>query len=217
MYYIFMLFLRTKNIKSLFFNSISKDVRYSSTSKIIKSKIIGNVTLGNHSTIVSSVITGRVNIGDYTYLSGPNINIHCMLNEVNIGNFCSIARGVQIQEYNHPIDNLSTSFINKKFKNSIKIEDEVVSKGSINIGHDVWIGANVIILSGVSIGIGCIIAAGSVVTKNVPDFAIVAGNPARLVKFRFEEKKQIDILSSKWWEKSPSEILLLSKKYEHNA
>ena len=214
MYYLIRAVIRTRSLKTLWGSSISKDVSYQKTSKIIRSKLSGNIKLEENTTIVSSIITGDVEIGAYSYLSGPNINIHSCINKVKIGRFCSIARGVQIQEYNHPINKLSTSFLKKKLSHSNSIKEEIESKGEVIIGHDVWIGANAIILSGVKIGTGSIIAAGAVITKDVPPFAIVGGNPAKIIKFRFDDKVQNEIINSEWWNKKPKEILQLSSKYE---
>ncbi|NKD28413.1 CatB-related O-acetyltransferase [Enterococcus casseliflavus] len=71
---------------------------------------------------------------------------------------------------------------------------------SVRIGNDVWIASDVKILEGVNIGNGSIIATGAVVTKNVEPYSIVGGVPAKLIKYRFEEKKIIEIMSTKWWE-----------------
>jgi serine acetyltransferase len=69
------------------------------------------------------------------------------------------------------------------------------------VGNDVWIGSGAIILDGISIGDGAIIGAGSVVTKDVPDYAIVAGTPAKVLKFRFTEKEILFLKNYKWWDK----------------
>ena len=208
-------FFRTLDYKIFFGSVLSKDFLYSKSSKIIKSVIIGRVSVAEKTTIVKSTITGNVSIGAYTYLSGPNIFIHAAINNVEIGNFCSIARGVQIQEYDHRTDRLSTSFLKKKLlKDSKSIAEEVVSKGSIIIGNDVWIGTNAIITSGVKIGHGAIIGAGSIVTKDVPNFGIVVGNPAKLIKYRFSDSIQREILDSAWWDKSAEEILLMERNHE---
>lgn len=102
-----------------------------------------------------------------------------------IGKFCSIAAGVNIGLGQHPVEYVSThpSFysvsqpIAKTYSGSDLFEP---FKGRINIGHDVWIGQNVLVMDGLKIGTGAIIAAGAVVTKDVPPYAIVAGVPARL-------------------------------------
>ena len=73
-------------------------------------------------------------------------------------------------------------------------------KGDIKVGNDVWIGATSTIMSGITIGDGAIIGAGSMVTKNVPPFAIVAGNPSKIVKYRFTEEQIEKLLQISWWD-----------------
>jgi carbonic anhydrase/acetyltransferase-like protein (isoleucine patch superfamily) len=74
------------------------------------------------------------------------------------------------------------------------------TKGSIVVGNDVWVGTRAIILSGVTIGDGAIVAAGSVVTKDVPPYAIVAGNPARLIRYRFSDETIAAMCRIRWWD-----------------
>ena len=106
------------------------------------------------------------------------------LERLVIGSFCSIAPGVKfIVSSEHPYKGLSTYPFKVMY---LDFEYEALSKGSIIVKDDVWIGANSTILSGVTIGQGAIVAAGSVVTKNIPPYAIVGGNPARVIKYRFE-------------------------------
>lgn len=148
--------------------------------------------------------TGKLKIGNYTY--GIN-NLSILSNNgseemVEIGKFCSIASGVTIiTGGNHPIHWKSLYPIRIKFNLVGKYEDGMpFSKGPIIIGNDVWIGTNVLILSGVKIGNGSVLAAGSVVTKDVPPFSIVAGNPAKVIKFRFDSD-QIKLISNlSWWD-----------------
>jgi acetyltransferase-like isoleucine patch superfamily enzyme len=96
------------------------------------------------------------------------------------------------------------------FYNSVlgTIPSDSIQDRPLTIGHDAWIGANAIITPGCdTIGIGAVVGAGSVVTKSVPDFAIVAGNPAKLIRYRFDAKAQEQILRSNWWNKSKHECL----------
>lgn len=127
-----------------------------------------------------------VTIGYQTY--GPlNILDWGSSNEgLKIGRFCSIANGVLfILGGNHKYDTITTF----PYKVRYKFEKiEAYSNGIINIGDDVWIGTNAIIMSGISIGQGAIIAAGSVVTKNIDAYSIVGGNPAKVIKKRFENE-----------------------------
>ena len=125
-----------------------------------------------------------VSVGQRTYgtLTVLNHNKDCHL---KIGAFCSIAPNtVFVPGSDHPLNDISTY----PFKTQIlNIESEALSKGDIVIDDDVWIGLNSIILSGVHIGQGAVVAAGSVVSKDVPPYAIAAGNPAKVIKYRFEQ------------------------------
>jgi virginiamycin A acetyltransferase len=161
--------------------------------------IRGNVTVGNNCILKFVDIAGKVHIGNYTTINGPNVQIFSKVNPIVIGSFCSIARDVAMQEYNHRTDRLSTYYFEKNFV-GVKSQNEIFSKGPITIGSDVWIGTKSIILSGVTIGHGAIIAAGSVVTKDVPPYAIVGGNPARLIKYRFASDIIEDLLKLSWWD-----------------
>lgn len=126
-----------------------------------------------------------VHVGYKTY--GP-IEVYSDVPTVSlkIGNFCSIGpETIFILGKDHPLGLISTY----PFKYNIlqNIEFESTSKGDIIVGDDVWFGYRTIVLSGVEIGQGAVIAAGAVVTKDVPPYAIVGGNPARVLKYRFSE------------------------------
>lgn len=127
----------------------------------------------------------RVTVGNSTY-GGLYILMHNNFNCVEIGNYCSIApEAAFIAESDHPMKQVSTF----PYKNKcLNMGWEAVSKGDIIVGDDVWIGYRATVLSGVHIGQGAVIAAGSVVNKDVPPYAIVGGVPAKIIKYRFDEK-----------------------------
>ena len=136
-------------------------------------------------------------VGKYTYFGNNN-----SVQDAEFGSFCSIASFCAIGGGEHPISFVSTSPVfyrgknvfNKNFSN-YKFEN---AKRTI-IGNDVWIGENVFIKAGVVIGDGAIIGAHSVVTRDVPPYAIVAGCPATIIRFRFDEKVSKQLLESQWW------------------
>lgn len=126
------------------------------------------------------VSVGKMTYGLLNVLNSNNTNY------LKIGSFCSIAPNVTfIPCSDHRIDTISTF----PFKvECLGEEFEAVSKGDITVGDDVWIGYGATILSGVHIGQGSVVAAGAVVTKDVPPYAIVGGVPTRIIKYRFNEK-----------------------------
>ena len=146
--------------------------------------------IGKYSTIMKNTeVDSSTSIGKYCYI-GKN----CFITKTNIGNYCSIANNVSIGQGEHNVSNVSTS--------SLFYDDpynELTNKDCI-VGNDVWIGVDSIILRGVTIGNGAVIGANSVVTKDVPSFAVVVGSPAKVIKFRFDEKIINLIERSKWWE-----------------
>jgi virginiamycin A acetyltransferase len=168
-------------------------------SKIYLSEIHGKAKIGPNATLYGCIISGNVNVGRRTCLWGPNIQILSIIHPISIGGFCSIARDVTIQEYFHDSSKITTYYIGRNFFNQ-PIEYEVKSKGPISIGSDVWIGTGVQILSGVNIGHGAIIGANSVVTKDVPPYAIAGGNPAKTIKYRFAQDKISELINMRWWD-----------------
>ena len=148
-----------------------------------------------------------VTVGDYT-INNARIITASDENKLIIGKFCSIATGSSIiLSSGHRDDWISTyPFIHAEnksrfdhFKDSNK-RGIVKGKGDIIIGNDVWIGLNAIILPGVKIGDGAIIGAGSVVTKDVDDYEIVAGNPAKLIRHRFSSSEINELKKIRWWD-----------------
>lgn len=142
-------------------------------------------------------------IGDYTYGS-PNILFADSGALLQIGKFCSIADEVSIfLGGNHRHDWVTTYPFNKVdlFKNATKhITGHPSTNGNVNIGHDVWIGRGCTIMSGTTIGNGAVIAANSLVSKDIGDYEIWGGNPARLIKRRFNDDTIKKLSQNPWWE-----------------
>ncbi|MBO4922842.1 MAG: CatB-related O-acetyltransferase [Bacteroidales bacterium] len=137
----------------------------------------------------------------------------CQIVNCHIGSFCSIADNVKIGGARHPIEwvGMSPVFysgrdsIKKKFSTFDRVEDKVTI-----VGNDVWIGANAIIIQGVKIGNGAVIGAGSVVTHDVGDYEIVAGNPAKVIRKRFSDDIINELLNIRWWNLSDDKLDTLS-------
>jgi virginiamycin A acetyltransferase len=146
-----------------------------------------------------------VDIGLYTY--GPLDNNPALLNRgTTIGRYCSIYYTVRRFNHNHPANIKSTHpFFYEPALGMVK--DDIIKRTPLVIGNDVWIGHNAIILNTVkSIGDGAVIGAGAVVYDNVPPYAIVMGQPSRVVRFRFSEPRIKELLAEKWWLKSIVEL-----------
>ncbi len=145
--------------------------------------------------------SGLLEVGRYTY-GKPIIDVYKNSErKVTIGSFCSISKNVRIITGGiHPTNWVSTYPIRDFIGVDIPYDGMPTSNGEVFIGHDVWIGTGVTILSGVSIGTGAIISACTVVTKDVPPYAIVAGVPNKVLRLRFSEDKINHLLKIKWWE-----------------
>jgi acetyltransferase-like isoleucine patch superfamily enzyme len=120
--------------------------------------------------------------------------------KLKIGNFCSISLNVMIfLGGEHRTDWVTTYPFNVFWDSAKHIQGHPKSKGDVIIGNDVWIGMDALILSGVTIGDGAVIGTNAVVAKNVPPYAIVAGNPARIIRYRFDAETIEKLLEIAWW------------------
>jgi len=188
------------------YNHIDKKAHIHPSAYISGSSIYGDVQIDDGCKIFQAEILGKIKIARYTSLWGSNITIIGREEGITIGSFCSIARNVSIQEDSHNPNRITTYFVEQNVLGLALSENANVSKGAIKIGNDVWIGSGAQILSGVTISDGAIIGAGAIITKDVPAYAIVVGNPAKVVKYRFDKDKISYLLNLKWWEWSVEEI-----------
>lgn len=174
-----------------------------SDAKLIAHRLVTRWKLGEapgHRRVAyNAKVSGPVRIGDYTYIGGRS-EIRAVLSEIVIGRYCSIGRDVKIfsSGQDHRFDGLSTypfyvidPSIDRRYYN--------VERPDTTIGNDVWIGSNASVMAGVSVGDGAVIGTSSVVTRDVPAFAVVAGTPARQIGTRFEPAVAEAVSRSQWW------------------
>lgn len=162
--------------------------------------------LDGHNKISAKTVIGHSHIGRYTYIQAD-----CYLPFCEIGSFCSIAPHVRIIAYRHPTRTfVSTSPVffstlrqcGRTFVKENRFEEQVLADGkSAIIGHDVWLGQEARLIEGIRIGNGAIVAAGALVTKDVPPYAIVGGVPAKVIRYRFSDEQIKYLEALKWWEK----------------
>lgn len=156
---------------------------------------------------------GKYSYGYEQFWEGNNLK----RNLKQIGAFCSIARNVLIPDGNHQLSYISTNpfLFNKGF--GFLPEDLNISQNfkcqNIIIGNDVWIGQNVILMPGIVIGDGAVIGAGTIVTKSIPPYAIVAGVPGKIIRYRFNQDQINHLLQSKWWEWDDEQIKMQIKSF----
>lgn len=181
---------------------IAKFLKKIRLSSVKNSKIARTSKIGSGSNVANSTMD-RYSFCGYD----------CDINNAVIGSFCSIASNVCIGGAMHPVDWVSMSpvfysgrdSVKKKFSRFDRPADKIT-----HIGSDVWIGDGAFIKQGVNIGVGAVIGMGSVVTKDVPPYTIVAGNPAHVIRKRFSDDIINRLLESRWWEMSDSQLKILA-------
>ena len=181
----------------------SKILEYRNRHKSLRIGYMSNVNnckFGIYNTVYSYVSLNQIELGDFTYISD-----YTSILRTTIGKFCSIGPDCKIGLGKHPTkDFVSTHPV---FFSTLKQAQVTFADRNyfdefayIIIGNDVWLGANVIVVDGVKIGDGAIVAAGSVVTKDIPPYTIVGGVPAKIIKYRFEKEEIKKLLQLKWWD-----------------
>ncbi|UTM56559.1 hypothetical protein L4174_012095 [Photobacterium sp. CCB-ST2H9] len=176
---------------------------------ILKNSQLGlNCIIGDFSRIYESSLTDYVRVDRNNFILNSRIGCYSytgqftVLMHSEIGKFCSISWGVTIGAGEHDYTKITThDFL---YNTSYDLNDETISYDRFSkklvVGNDVWIGANSTVCRGVSIGDGAVIGANSVVTKDVPPYAIVAGCPAKIIKYRFTKDVIDKLLDLKWWD-----------------
>jgi acetyltransferase-like isoleucine patch superfamily enzyme len=167
------------------------------------------------SVLTSEHAKERLKIGQRTYTHGtPRVLVYRGddAHSVHVGSYCSIAEDVQIfVGGNHHPEWVSTFPFRAVFGLPGEFEDgQPASRGPVTIGNDVWIGLGALILSGVTVGDGAVIAANAVVTKHVRPYAIVGGNPAGEIRRRFTDDQVDALLESRWWDWPEEELISIA-------
>ncbi len=158
----------------------------------------------------TSIINKDCSIGAFSFINSETT----IFPQTHIGRYCSIGKKCEIAPGDHPLDWLSTSVfqygMHSHFpdhnEDCIQITRQSEDNSQTTIGNDVWIGSLSLIKRGVTIGNGAVIAAGSVVTKDVPPYAIVGGVPAKVIKYRFDEEIIAKLLTLEWWTLLPEQM-----------
>jgi phosphonate metabolism protein (transferase hexapeptide repeat family) len=175
--------------------ALSEEPAIHPTANVRDSKLGAWTAVGARTTIAESTI------GDYSYVVNDSSIIY-----TEIGKFCSIAAHTRINPGNHPLERVALHhFTYRSESYQLGPEDDAGffdwrRADNVVLGHDVWIGHGAVILPGVRIGIGAAIGAGAVVSKDVPNFAVAVGVPAKVLRYRFSEPIQQRLLDTAWWD-----------------
>jgi hypothetical protein len=162
---------------------------------------VTDCVLGRYTEVGSRTKLLEVGLGDYSYVVNDSDIAYA-----SIGKFCSIAAMTRINPGNHPMHRASQSHFTYRASTYFAGEQDEPDffdwrrSHGVTIGHDVWIGHGAIVLPGRNVGTGAVIAAGAIVTKDVPVYAIVAGNPARVVRQRFPQHIAERMQALAWWD-----------------
>ncbi len=157
--------------------------------------------LGAYTEVGARTMFHESRLSDYSYIVNDG-----QVTYTHIGKFCSIAAMVRINPGNHPMQRASQSHFTYRSSAYFEGEDDEAAffhwrrAHAVTIGHDVWIGHGAVVLPGRTLGTGAVVAAGAIVTKDVADYAIVAGNPARVVRMRFPEATAARMVALAWWD-----------------
>jgi len=162
---------------------------------------LSDVQLGRYTEIGAGSLLEHTILDDYSYC-GPS----CIFQNSDIGKFANIAAQVRLGPTHHPLDRPTMHhFTYRRRMYMLDTQDDTLfftqrEMRRVRIGHDTWIGHGAIVMPGVSIGDGAVIGSGAVVTKDIPDYTIAVGIPARVVRIRFTEKQIAQLKKIAWWD-----------------
>ena len=164
-----------------------------------------NITIGEYSYLRDSVLGDYVQINRRNILDNAEIGTgtytgaNTVLKQVVVGKYCSISWNVSATGNLHNYRELASHPLSRLKSFGFVDENISLEYSRISIGNDVWIGANAVILPGLNIGDGAVIGAGAVVTKDVPPYSIVVGNPGKVIKYRFNDEIISLLMKAQWW------------------
>ena len=203
--------------------------------RLYKDVLVNNCNIGNYTTVGDDSVVVNTTLGNYVEIDRRNYIHNSMIGDFTytgmntyigmceIGKYCSISRGVDMGGVDHNYCAVTTYPDEKMIRKIMKQNFEIDTSEKIIIGNDVWIGQGVTIIKkhGIKIGNGAVIGAGSLVTKDVPDYAIVVGTPARIMKYRFEPGIIEELQKIEWWD-FPLDVIkdkwkLLSANMDNNT
>ena len=196
-------------------SKIRKNLVFGKNVSIGKNTLVSDTTIGDNVTIQHDCCLINVLIGDFSYIaSGTQLDL------TQIGRFCSLGPQILGGCGGHPIDLVSTNpmFFSTFTQSGITFatKDCFEDREDILIGHDVWIGARAFIKDGIKVGNGAVVAAGAVVVKDVPDYAIVGGTPAKIIRYRFSPEVIQELLIIQWWNWSAEKLQDASSYFSNN-
>jgi acetyltransferase-like isoleucine patch superfamily enzyme len=180
-------------------------MRLNAGARIVASTLRGPLFLNKNSQVGPDVVVGK-------YFG---MNENCFIARATAGSFCAFGARTAVNPFNHPMNWLSTHEFQyhpksfdwvEEYNEFSRLERAPEMFQHVTIGNDVWTGHNVNVMAGVNVGDGAVIAAGSIVTRDVPPYAIVAGNPATVKRYRFPEPTIERLLRVKWWDLELSQL-----------
>lgn len=178
------------------------------TPQVHGSAVVTDSRLGRYCEVKERALMRSSELGDYSY-----VERHSELIYTTTGKFCAIAADVRLNALNHPVERVSQHkftyrpneyFSGKKLDKAFR--EQRIKDGHVTLGHDVWVGHGAIVLPGVSVGTGAVIGAGAVVTRDVEPYAMVAGVPARFMRWRFEPDTAARLMKLAWWDWSHEKL-----------